>query len=280
MREETHMSRNAQISFRESGRVGPSWLARLPAACRDALDSFGLAGRSNCVVPPFTRKLLFENLEPRVLLSADLTPAASAFVAAVQADNQSALSRADLSLTDDSGSLPVVDISGRLAAAIPASGALQPSTPADQWRLDLEQGDVISLGVATPISDPGRSMVPSAAGGREVASDPDASLGTDALIGHPGLGETSEFYVQVSRSGDREASSPRQLLGDLTATIQWDTDVRDTSGTLTNTGQALAPGRRWRLPRFRLAPPRCQRRQRCLMSRGFPLMPAASFPMR
>ena len=66
------MSRNFRISQSGTRRNGPSILASIPAACRNAFATFALAGRSKSGTPPFARKMLFEALEPRLLLSADL----------------------------------------------------------------------------------------------------------------------------------------------------------------------------------------------------------------
>ena len=72
------MSRNSQISQSGTRRNGPWILASIPAACRNAFATFALTGRSKSSTPPFARKMLFEALEPRLLLSADLNPVAAA----------------------------------------------------------------------------------------------------------------------------------------------------------------------------------------------------------
>ena len=94
------MSRTSQRSIGNPVRARTSFLARFSTACRNAIDAIGPVGRSQTAAPPFARKMLFETLEQRLLLSADLAPTASAFVPASQLGNQSAPGSAFLSLTD------------------------------------------------------------------------------------------------------------------------------------------------------------------------------------
>ena len=108
------MSRNSQVSYRDSHPMGGSLLSRIPAACHWALETFGLTERSQEVAPPFARKLLFETLEPRLLLSADLNLAAPAQALQSDPDSAYAADSTVLSLSDDpaNSGRAVVRVSG------------------------------------------------------------------------------------------------------------------------------------------------------------------------
>jgi len=216
------MSRTSQNSHADSRRIGASLLARIPAACRNALDSFGLASRSTSVTPPFARKVLFETLEPRLLLSADLNPAAASLNPQDQSNHDFSVSSALLSLSDDpaTSGVAVVRVSGPQEPVVAGDGR----SPADWWRLDLKQGDVISLSVDTPQSDMDPYLSLRDASGREIAADDNSGPRNDALIGHQEVRVTGTYYVQVRPAGNGAESAPYELRVERTHVVQPESD--------------------------------------------------------
>ena len=205
------MSRNSQISFGDSGLVGASLIARIPGACRNAFASFSAGRRSRCAVPPFARKLFFESLEPRVLLSADLAPTASALMPESRTDNQSALSSTIVSLSDAPGTsdLAIVQITGQLKTEVLEKG----SGPADQGQLNLvKQGEVISQSAAAAERDPKPYPWLGVASGHEVAPGENDGRGTGTLIGRQESLVAGTYYVQVLPLGDGATSGENQFL--------------------------------------------------------------------
>ncbi|MBK7955889.1 MAG: LEPR-XLL domain-containing protein [Candidatus Accumulibacter sp.] len=197
------MSRTSQNSHADSRRIGSSILARIPAACRSAFDTLGLAGRSKSAAPPFARKILFEALEPRLLLSADLNPGATSLTPQDQSSNDFAVSSTLLSLSDDPATSGL--------AVVRVNGPQEPGS--DSWRLDLKQGDVTSPSVDTLESN---------ASGKVIATND--GPGDDDLISHQEVLQTGAYYVQVRPSGEGAASGPYELLGERTDGIQAETD--------------------------------------------------------
>ncbi len=250
------MSRTSQNSHADSRRIGASILARIPAACRNAFDTLGLAGRSPSAAPPFARKILFEALEPRLLLSADLNPAATSLNPQDQPSNDFAVSSTYLSLSDDpaTSGLAVVRVSGPQEPVVAGDGR----SPADWWRLDLKQGDIVSLSVDTPESDMDPYLSLSDASGREIASD--NGPGNDALISGQEVLMTGTYYVQVRPSGDGAQARPYELRVERTLAVQRESegqvgidpladanpgvlaaDVGSLAGTVTVVGSIVAP---------------------------------------
>jgi YD repeat-containing protein len=200
------MSRNSPVSYRDSAPMGRLLLARIPAACQRAFEAFGRVPRATNSVASFPGKLLFEALEPRLLLSADLGLAASPQVPQSQPEGAYAASSTPLSLSDDaaSGGPAVVRVSGSAASG------------ADWWRLDLQQGDIVSIGVDTPNSEMDPYVSLRDASGTEIAADDNSGSGNDAAISQQEILLTGTYYVQVRPAGDGTVSGPYELLVERT----------------------------------------------------------------
>ncbi|QKS29606.1 MAG: tandem-95 repeat protein [Candidatus Accumulibacter similis] len=200
------MSRNSPVSYRDSAPIGRLLLARIPAACQRAFEAIGRAPGPKDSVASLPGRLLFEALEPRLLLSADLDLAASAQVPQSQPESAYAASSTPLSLSDDAG--------GGGPAVVRVSGSA--ASGADWWRLDLRQGDIVSIGVETPNSEMDPYVSLRDASGTEIAADDNSGSGNDAAISQQELLLTGTYYVQVRPAGEGTVSGPYELLVERT----------------------------------------------------------------
>ncbi|MCM8596000.1 LEPR-XLL domain-containing protein, partial [Accumulibacter sp.] len=207
---EMAMSRNSQLSCRAAAPTGGSLLARLPAACQRAFEALGRARSARDAVAPFAGKILFETLEPRLLLSADFNPGASSQIPQSQVDGADAASSTLLSLSDD----PTT--SGLAVAHVSAS----PESGAGWWRLDLQQGDIVSLSVETPDSDMDPYLSLRDASGREIAADDNGGPGDDAAISNQEILVTGTYYIEVRPAAQGARSGPYELLIERTRVSQ------------------------------------------------------------
>ncbi len=233
------MSRNSQVSYRDSHPMGGSLLSRIPAACHWALETFGLAGRSHEVAPPFAHKLLFETLEPRLLLSADLNLAAPAQALQSEPDSAYAADSTALSLSDDpaNSGQPVVSLVGPQESESSADG----SSVEDWWPLDLGQSDVIAGRVDTREGGMGAFSL-SDASGHQIAADDNSGPGTDALTNQQQVLLTGAFYVQVGCSEDLAASGWSELLVEPAPATQQKSDRPISDTNAVNTGLPSTAG--------------------------------------
>ncbi|MCB1968699.1 MAG: LEPR-XLL domain-containing protein, partial [Candidatus Accumulibacter sp.] len=191
-------------------------------------------------MPPFARKLFFESLEPRVLLSADLAPTASALMPESRTDNQSALSSTIVSLSDAPGTsdLAIVQITGQLKTEVLEKG----SGPADQGQLNLvKQGEVISQSAAAAERDPKPYPWLGVASGHEVAPGENDGRGTGTLIGRQESLVAGTYYVQVLPLGDGATSGQDQMRVEGTHAVPQGQDAQEpTTNMVTSAGQAAA----------------------------------------
>lgn len=129
-------------------------LSRVASALREALKASWLfAGKAKSPTGQAapSHRLHFETLEPRLLLSGDVLAGASTLLHETEPDNNQLLTAAVMPLTEDpvGSGLAIGRAEGRQEPAVSGDYWSDP----DWWRLELQQGDVISVSVDTPASD-------------------------------------------------------------------------------------------------------------------------------
>ncbi|MCM8621626.1 MAG: LEPR-XLL domain-containing protein, partial [Candidatus Accumulibacter sp.] len=156
-------------------------LSKLSDALRSALKtswSFARAPKRPAVeVLPTSRRIVFEPLETRLLLSGDVL-ASAALLQESEPDNNALLTATVLPLTEDppGSGLAIGRAEGRQDPAVSGDYWSDP----DWWRLDLQQGDVISVSVDTPSSDMDPYLWLGDGTGSGITSDDNAGPGNDA----------------------------------------------------------------------------------------------------
>ncbi|RDE49092.1 MAG: LEPR-XLL domain-containing protein, partial [Candidatus Accumulibacter meliphilus] len=224
------MSRKSERSVKESRRIGAALVARIPAVCRNVLASFGRARHSpSSVTPPFPRKIVFEALEPRVLLAADL-PVTTVASASLDANHQQLLDPGSdqgvvvvLAAAAASESEPVAEVEGNdtriTATALPLAedpagsglllgrgmGRQDPAvnynswSDADYWRVELQAGDLVSVSVDTPDSDVNAVVELRNAADGALATSDNEGPGSDAFISRLAVTASGSYYVVVGK---------------------------------------------------------------------------------
>ena len=184
-------------------------LSRVASALREVLRGawpFGRKGeRSAAAERQPSKRIHFEALEQRLLLSGDVLPAGSNLLQENEPDNNQLLTATMLPLSEDpAGSgLAIGRAEGRQEPAVSGDYWSDP----DWWRLELQQGDVISVSVDTPASDMDPYLALNDGTGSGITSDDNSGPGTDAAISHYTVQATGVYYIQVGRHGNSSTCS-------------------------------------------------------------------------
>lgn len=207
-----------------SSRVGLG-LSRVASALREALKgSWGFAGKAEALAAePFPgRRIHFESLEQRLLLSGEILPAAASLITKNGPGNNQMLTATLLPLTEDpvGSGLAIGRGEGRLDPAV--SGDCWSAS--DWWRLDLQMGDVISVSVDTPASDMDPYLALNDGTGSGITSDDNIGPGTDAAISLYTVPATGVYYIQVGRYGNSPTPGDYELHVERTRRIQQEYD--------------------------------------------------------
>ncbi|HNC52017.1 MAG TPA: pre-peptidase C-terminal domain-containing protein, partial [Accumulibacter sp.] len=201
----------------------------LRAALKTAWPVCGSAG-PRPVKPSAQRKIHFENLEQRLLLSGDVLPAASTLLQENEPDNNQLLTATMLSLNEDpAGSgLAIGRAEGRQEPAVSGDYWSDP----DWWRLDLQKGDVISVSVDTPASDLDPYLALNDGTGSGITSDDNSGPGNDAAISHYTVQATGVYYVLVGRYGYNSTPGAYELHVERTRGVQHEADASYSNDTV------------------------------------------------
>ena len=94
---------------------------------------------------------------------------------------------------------------------------------ADYWRIELQAGDVISVGVDTPGSDVYPYVELLNGSGQYITGDQDGGPGNDAFISHYVVPVSGSYYVKVGNTGEH-ADRAFELRVERARGVQLETD--------------------------------------------------------
>jgi hypothetical protein len=201
-------------------------LSRLTSALRSALTApWPLADKSKSasVAAAPVRRICFESLEQRLLLSGDVLPAVSTLLQENEPENNSLLTATVMPLTEDplGSGVAIGRAEGQQAPAISGDYWSDP----DWWRLQLQQGDVISVSVDTPTSDMDPYLWLGDGSGSGITSDDNGGPGSDAAISHYTVTATGVYYLQVGRNGNSTTPGAYELHVERARGIELESDL-------------------------------------------------------
>ncbi|WP_374691304.1 pre-peptidase C-terminal domain-containing protein, partial [Accumulibacter sp.] len=209
-------------------------LSRVASALRDALRGawpFGRKAKPSAAVERQPGKRIhFEALEQRLLLSGGVLPAGSSLLQENEPDNNQLLTATMLPLSEDpAGSgLAIGRAEGRQEPAVSGDYWSDP----DWWRLELQKGDVISVSVDTPASDVDPYLALNDGTGSGITSDDNSGPGNDAAISHYTVQATGVYYIQVGRYGYNSTPGAYELHVERTRGVQQESDASYSNDTL------------------------------------------------